>query len=141
MKFNWIYSLFNAANKNWPSRIFTLVLLASIIYGAIQIFKAKNGGAIANCEEQVKPYAEQVRILSQTLEQVSKAVDALTSRPTSSLTTMASFSFAVFKDTTVRPMSQQQQRHELLLIKGKLDSAKKKVDSLSRIINKQQTKT
>lgn len=81
--------------------------------------------------------------LSQTLEQVSKAVDVLTgSKPTSSLMSMASFSFAVFRDTTVRPMSQQQQRQELLLIKGKLDSAKRKVDSLNKIINKQsQTKT
>jgi hypothetical protein len=51
------------------------------------------------------------------------------------------FLFAAFKDTTVRPMSQQQQRQELLLIKGKLDSAKRKVDSLNKIINKQQPQT
>lgn len=108
----------------------------------VSIFKMANANSgVISCEEQVKPYAEQVKILSQTLEQVSKAVDALTIKPTSSLMSMASFSFASFKDTTVRPMSQQQQRQELLLIKGKLDSAKRKLDSLNKIINKQQPQT
>jgi hypothetical protein len=129
------------ANANWTNRIFTLILIAAVTFSLVKIFEAKNSGVIAGCEEQVKPYAEQVKILSQTLEQVSKAVDALTSKPTTSLMSMASFSFAAFKDTTVRPMSQQQQRQELLLIKGKLDSAKRKVDSLNKIINKQQPQT
>ena len=98
---NWIVSIFRMANSNWTSRIFTLVLILLGTYSATTIFKAKATTVKADCT----PYQEQVKILSQTLEQVSKAVDALAGAKTTSFTGMeAGLSFAYYRDTTAIPL-------------------------------------
>lgn len=145
MKFNWLILLFKEANANWKSRIFTLVLIAAVTYSVTQIFKAKGSSQTANCETQIKPYAEQVKILSQTLEQVSKAVDALTKgrnvvgyMPTKEQWMMALT--AVYRpDTTTRPLSRNQELIVLLKLKKKIDSAKQKIDSINRTQQKSKT--
>lgn len=144
MKFGWLILLFKEANANWKSRIFTLVLIAAVTYSVTQIFKAKGSSQIANCETQIKPYAEQVKILSQTLEQVSKAVDALTKgrnvvgyMPTKEQWMMALT--AVYRPDTTRPLTRNQELIVLLKLKRKIDSAKQKIDSINR--TQQKTKT
>ena len=143
MKFNWLILLFKEANANWKSRIFTLVLIAAVTYSVTQIFKAKGSSQTANCETQIKPYAEQVKILSQTLEQVSKAVDALTSgrnvtgyMPTKTQWLMRS---AVYRPDTTRPLTRNQELIVLLKLKKMMDSAKIKVDSIDKKQQKRKT--
>ena len=137
---NWIVSIFRMANSNWTSRIFTLVLILLGTYSATTIFKAKATTVKADCT----PYQEQVKILSQTLEQVSKAVDALAGAQTTSFTGMGTgLIFASLPDTTKKPLTQSQQQVILKDLKKKLDSAKWKVDSINKSQQKQiiQTKT
>lgn len=137
----YIVSIFQVINRNWTSRMFTLALILLGTYSATTIFTAK---AKVRCED-CTPYQEQVRILSQTLEQVSKAVDAL-SQTSSYIPNLgevrSNFEFASY-DTTKRPLTQSQQQVILKNLKKKIDSARWKVDSINRSQQKQipQTKT
>lgn len=140
---NWIASIFRMANQNWTSRAFTLVLIAALTYSLTHIFKAKGSSQIANCEQQIKPYQEQVKILSQTLDQVSKAVDALTSgrnvtgyMPTKMQWAMRS---AVYRPDTTKPLTRNQQLIVLLKLKKAIDSAQAKVDSIDKKQQKRKT--
>lgn len=128
----YIVSIFQVINRNWTSRMFTLVLILLGTYSATTIFKAKATTVKADCT----PYQEQVKILSQTLEQVSRAVDVLSGAHTTSAVSpnlgeiSSNLVFAVYRDT-IKPVTTQQILKEL---RKKIDSAKWKVDS----INKQQ---
>ena len=128
----YIVSIFQVINRNWTSRMFTLALILLGTYSATTIFTAK---AKVRCED-CTPYQEQVRILSQTLEQVSRAVDVLSGAHTTSAVSpnlgeiSSNLVFAVYRDT-IKPVTTQQILKEL---RKKIDSAKWKVDS----INKQQ---
>lgn len=122
---------------NWikGNKLLSLFILLFGVASALLIIKAK--ATAADCT----PYQEQVRILSQTLEQVSKAVDALSQ--TSSHIQEGDFNYAVYIDTTKRPLTQSQQQVILKNLRKKIDSAKWKVDSINRSQQKQipQTKT
>lgn len=122
---NWIVSIFKMANQNWTSRIFTLVLIASLTYGFTQVFKAKK-----NCEDCTS-FKEQNKELINALIGIKKDLSAAVT--TSYVGNEDGLMYASY-DTTPKRQSQFQQSQQIKRVMSKIDSILWKVhmDSLKR---------
>jgi len=110
-KMNWIASIFRMANKDWTSRLFTLVLIGLLTYSASTIFKAK--------KEDCKPYKEIANDL----------MEALKKSPTVFEPVQSSYQFASYADTTKPMTAREWSRYRDSVIRvtqKKLDSLKQK---------------
>lgn len=107
----YIVSIFQVINRNWTSRIFTLVLILLGTYSATTIFTAK---AKVRCED-CTPYQRIAEDL----------IDAFKGKETAFEPVQSSYRYALFIDTV--PKSKWEKYRDSVIISNqkKLDSLKK----------------
>lgn len=105
---SWIISLFRAANRDWTSRLFTLILIVALTYSATKIFAAKTN--VKTCDSCEKQRNELIQALIDIRTELEPKTVSYSSRPDA-------FIFAMY-DTT-KPQQQEQKVQKVL---SKIDS-------------------
>lgn len=119
----YVKEIFDVLNKNWASRIFTLILIAALTYSAINIFAAKGKSLCEDCTF----YKTQNKELLGALIDIKK--DLQSTMTTSFTGTDNGLMFAAYDSLPKRRMNNQQQQVQRTI---------NKIDSLIKIYSVQQ---
>lgn len=109
----YVVSIFRAANQNWTSRIFSIILIISVTYSIVRITEAKRGGKV--CDECEKQRTELIQALIDIKKELSPVAETSLKMPVS-----ASVSFALFD--TLKPVKKTQQQQQVQKVLNKIDS-------------------
>jgi hypothetical protein len=126
-----ISGIFRQANRNWSSRIFTVLVIVLLTGSG---FILRKGGKKDDCSY----FKDQNSQLVNALLEIKRSVNELAAQPTSYVEQSTGIVLASFVpiDTT-KPMSQMQQKQSLYNISRKIDSLLLKIRQDS--INKSKT--